>query len=75
MESAAVEKHNSSMKLRVRLALRQRAKEERALKNCTLFHHLSDASQDQLVDVMQFEKVAKGTALCEQGSNCRYHDI
>jgi CRP-like cAMP-binding protein len=68
MESAAVEKHNSGMKLRVRLALRQRAKEERALKNCTLFHHLSGASQDQLVDVMQFEKMKEGTALCEQGS-------
>ena len=55
------------MKLRVRLALRQLAKEANALKNCTLFHHLSDASQDQLVEAMQFEKIVKGTALCEQG--------
>jgi CRP-like cAMP-binding protein len=61
-------KNRADTNLQKRLALRQRAKQERALKNCIPFQKLSDASQDHIVDVMKAEKMKKGTALCQQGN-------
>ena len=59
---------SSTAQLQKRLALRQKAKQARALKKCTPFQNLSDQAQDQIVDVMSFEQMKEGTALCVQGS-------
>jgi CRP-like cAMP-binding protein len=58
---------SSTAQLQKRLALRQKAKQARALKKCTLFQNLSDQAHDQVVDVMNFEQMKKGTVLCTQG--------
>jgi CRP-like cAMP-binding protein len=62
------QRESSAVQLQKRLALRQNAKQARALKKCTPFETLSDSAQDQIVDVMSFEQIKEGTALCEQGS-------
>ena len=67
-EKTKRKKEKADNNLQKRLALRQRAKQERALKKCALFQHLSDAAQDQIVDVMLFEKIKEGTTVCEQGN-------
>jgi len=68
MDKTKEKKRLAETKLQRRLALRQRAKQERALKKCKLFQDLSDASLDRIVDAMLFEKFTEGSALCEQGS-------
>ena len=64
-----LKKTNAEAHLQKRLALRHRAKQERALKTCKPFQTLSDTAQDQIVDAMVFEKIRDGAVLCKQGSN------
>jgi CRP-like cAMP-binding protein len=59
---------SSTAQLQKRLALRQKAKQARALKKCKPFQTLSDQAHDQIVDVMNFEQMQEGTVLCTQGS-------
>jgi CRP-like cAMP-binding protein len=54
--------------LQKRLALRQRAKQERALKKCKSFQHVSTEAQDQIVDAMTFQTMETDTVLCQQNS-------
>ena len=62
-----MKQQKAATNLQKRLALRQRAKQERALKKCALFQHLSDAAHDQIVDVMVYKKMKEGTAICQEG--------
>ena len=68
LKQTQLKKNKAQTNLQKRLALRQRAKQEQALKKCKSFQHVSNTAQDQIVDAMTFQTMKEDTVLCEQGS-------
>ena len=57
----------ANARVQKRLALRKKAKQAGALKQCAIFSNMNDTSHNRIVDAMAYEKVENGTILCMQG--------
>ena len=47
--------------------IKKRAKQTRALAKCKPFAELNENAHDQIVDVMLYKKMKKGTVICQEG--------